>query len=177
MISLSLWQQQDSHGTPRWWLLERAFEVSQLAFRPTAATGAQQKRSRRAMATTVAMTCGKTYCRRRTRRVREVVNVLKPLLLLHETGRSSGDTGLQGIGYRLSTRLRCTFPGLANVSRKGLIEGPVYEWLHICCEKALSKLDRYFKLAHKSPVYYTANGHGPLPWSMHSSSRGDHTSR
>jgi hypothetical protein len=35
-------------------------------------------------------------------------------------------------------------------------EGPVCEWLHICCEKALSKLDRYFKLAHKSPVYYTA---------------------
>jgi hypothetical protein len=35
-------------------------------------------------------------------------------------------------------------------------EGPVYEWLHICCEVALKKLDHYFKLAHKSPLYYTA---------------------
>jgi hypothetical protein len=34
-------------------------------------------------------------------------------------------------------------------------ENPVYEWLYICCEKAWEKLNEYYQLADKSPVYYT----------------------
>jgi hypothetical protein len=35
-------------------------------------------------------------------------------------------------------------------------EGPTYEWLHICCEKAWEKLNDYYQLINESPVYYTA---------------------
>jgi len=35
-------------------------------------------------------------------------------------------------------------------------ESPIYEWLHICCEKGWEKLNKYYQLADESPVYYTA---------------------
>ena len=35
-------------------------------------------------------------------------------------------------------------------------ESPIYEWLYICYEITWEKLNEYYQLADKSPVYYTA---------------------
>src|SRR6267378_4113505 len=86
--------------------------------------------------------------------VREVVNVLKPLLYYTKLAEQ-WDTGLQD-WVPIVDKIVVHFSGASQRFKERADEGPVYEWLHICCEKALSKLDRYFKLAHKSPVYYTA---------------------
>jgi len=86
--------------------------------------------------------------------VREVVNVLKPLLYYTKLAEQR-DTGLQD-WVPIVDKIVVHFSGASQRFKERADEGPVYEWLHICCEKALSKLDRYFKLAHKSPVYYTA---------------------
>lgn len=86
--------------------------------------------------------------------VREVVNVLKPLLYYTKLAEQR-DTGLQD-WVPIVDKIAVHFSGASQRFKERADEGPVYEWLHICCEKALSKLDRYFKLAHKSPVYYTA---------------------
>src|SRR5467141_2877876 len=86
--------------------------------------------------------------------VREVVNVLKPLLYYTKLAEQR-DTGLQD-WVPIVDKIAVHVSGASKRFKERADEGPVYEWLHICCEKALSKLDRYFKLAHKSPVYYTA---------------------
>jgi len=86
--------------------------------------------------------------------VGEVVKVLKPLLYYTKLAEQR-DIGLQDWVPIIDT-ITVHFSGASQRFLEMADEGPVYEWLHICCEKALSKLDQYFKIAHKSPVYYTA---------------------
>jgi hypothetical protein len=86
--------------------------------------------------------------------VREVVKVLKPLLHYTKLAEQR-DVGLQDWMPIIDTVTE-HFSRASQGFKEMADEGPVYEWLHICCEVALKKLDHYFKLAHKSPLYYTA---------------------
>ena len=84
----------------------------------------------------------------------EVIEVLKPLG--HYTKRlERRDIGLQD-WVPIVDRLISHFYE-ASQRFKSMADGsPTYEWLHICCERAWEKLNDYYQLADKSPVYYTA---------------------
>ena len=86
--------------------------------------------------------------------VDEVVNVLKPLG--YYTKRlERRDVGLQD-WVPIVDRLISHFYEASQRFKSTADESPKNEWLHICCETAWEKLNEYYQLADKSPVYYTA---------------------
>jgi hypothetical protein len=86
--------------------------------------------------------------------VTEVIQVLKPLL--HYTKKAERrTTGLQD-WVPIVDKLISHFYDASQRFKAMANDGAVYEWLHICCEKAWDKLNEYYKLADKSPAYYTA---------------------
>src|SRR5467141_3992050 len=91
--------------------------------------------------------------------VREVVNVLKPLLYYTKLAEQR-DTGLQD-WVPIVDKIAVHFSGASQRFKERADEGPVYEWLHICCEKALSKLlqasSQISCILHGSIVYTTIN--------------------
>jgi hypothetical protein len=86
--------------------------------------------------------------------VREVVMVLKPLLYCTKLAEQQ-DVGLQDWVPIIDT-ITEHFYRASQKFKEMADDGPICDWLHICCEVGLKKLDHYFKLAHKSPVYSTA---------------------
>ena len=86
--------------------------------------------------------------------VGEVINVLIPLL--HYTKLAERrDVGLQD-WVPIVDKLISHFYEASQRFKSMADESPMYEWLHICCKKAWEKLNDYYQLADKSPVYYTA---------------------
>ena len=86
--------------------------------------------------------------------VHQVIEVLKPLG--HYTKRlERRDIGLQD-WVPIVDRLISHFYEASQRFKSMADESPTYEWLHICCEMAWEKLNGYYQLADKSPVYYTA---------------------
>jgi hAT family protein len=86
--------------------------------------------------------------------VDEVIKVLTPLL--HYTKLAERrDVGLQD-WVPIVDKLTSHFYEASQRFKSMADEGPIYEWLHICCEKAWEKLNDYYQLADQSPVYYTA---------------------
>jgi len=86
--------------------------------------------------------------------VDEVIKVLKPIG--HFTKRiESREIGLQD-WVPILDRLISHFYEASQRFKSLADESSIYEWLHICCEVAWEKLNEYYQLADKSPVYYTA---------------------
>src|SRR6266513_1975134 len=84
----------------------------------------------------------------------EVIKVLKPLLHYTKLAEQR-DVGLQDwvpIVDRLISHLYEASQWFKSMADKS----PIYEWLHICCEKGWEKLNKYYQLADESPAYYTA---------------------
>ena len=86
--------------------------------------------------------------------VREVIEVLKPLLRYTKVAERR-DTGLQD-WVPIVDKLISHFYDASQRFKSMSDESPVYEWLHICCEKAWEKLNKYYKLVDENPAYYTA---------------------
>ena len=86
--------------------------------------------------------------------VDEVIKVLQPLG--YYTKRiERRDIGLQD-WVPIVDRLISHFYEASQRFKSMADESPTYEWLHICCEMAWEKLNEYYQLADKSPIYYTA---------------------
>jgi hypothetical protein len=86
--------------------------------------------------------------------VNEVIKVLKPLLHFTKLVERR-DTGLQDWVPIVDKLITHFYEGSQRLKSMA-DEGPTYEWLHICCEKAWEKLNDYYQLVDESPVYYTA---------------------
>ena len=86
--------------------------------------------------------------------VAEAIQVLKPLLHYTKVAERR-TTGLQD-WVPIVDKLISHFYQASQRLKSKANESPIYEWLHICCEKAWEKLNEYYQLADKSPVYYTA---------------------
>jgi hypothetical protein len=86
--------------------------------------------------------------------VDEVIEVLSPIG--HFTKRiERRSTGLQD-WVPIVDRLITHFYDASQRFKILADESSTYEWLHICCEVAWDKLNEYYQLADKTPVYYTA---------------------
>jgi len=86
--------------------------------------------------------------------VGEAIKVVKPLLYYTKLAERR-DSGLQD-WVPIVDKLISRFYEASQRFKSMADESPVYEWLHICCEKAWEKLNNYYQLADKSPAYYTA---------------------
>jgi hypothetical protein len=86
--------------------------------------------------------------------VNEVIKVLKPLLHFTKLAERR-NVGLQD-WVPIVDNLISHFYEASQRFKSMADESPIYEWLHIYCEKAWDKLNDYDRLVDESPAYYTA---------------------